>query len=335
MHDSRVPVNLDRYRVGLRDDYMYASRVKMTNSGRSNLINAFLASPFRSTKLQNYFPIYEKLLANYVGREITLVEIGVLDAGSLFMWREYLGPKARIIGIDANPDANKWREHGFEIYVGDQGDPRFWKEIISHLGEIDVLIDDGGHTNQTQIVTLVYGSLIVRNGGLLIVEDTHTSFHSDFGNPSRYSFMQFSFRICEGLINYGKNRAQRTVVSDRIASVEFFPSLVAFRVDRREAMTKSEAIENSGVFDSTADYRNLTRGRVSNVAFQLIGFLENPPVVGQSRRHLRIINSITQGRIRKLFLKGIAKPIRTLTFFALKGMNLKMKRYFEDNPEIY
>lgn len=307
---------------------MYASRMKETNTGPSNLMKAFLASPFRSTKLLNYFPIYEHLLASYVGREITLVEVGVLDAGSLFMWREYLGPEARIIGIDANPDANKWREYGFEVYVGDQGDPGFWKEIASHLGGIDVLIDDGAHTNQTQIITLIYGSLIVRDGGLLIVEDTHTSFNSDFGNPSRYSFMKFTFRICEGLISYGKSRARTTVVSDRVASVEYFPSLVAFRVDRKEAVKKSEAIENFGAYESTVDYRNLTRGKAIDIAFKFIGFLENPPVVGQSRRHLRAINFVTQGIKRKKFLTELAKPIKTLTFFALKRMNLRMKRYF-------
>ena len=31
------------------------------------------------------------------------------------MWRDYFGPKARIIGVDFNPNAKKWEEHGFEI----------------------------------------------------------------------------------------------------------------------------------------------------------------------------------------------------------------------------
>lgn len=38
------------------------------------------------------------------------VEIGVLDGGSLFMWRDYLGKDAEIIGIDLNPDAKRWEK---------------------------------------------------------------------------------------------------------------------------------------------------------------------------------------------------------------------------------
>ncbi|NBP54584.1 MAG: class I SAM-dependent methyltransferase, partial [Actinobacteria bacterium] len=31
------------------------------------------------------------------------------------MWREFLGPNARIIGIDLNPLAKRWESEGFEI----------------------------------------------------------------------------------------------------------------------------------------------------------------------------------------------------------------------------
>ena len=68
-------------------------------------LQAFTSSPYFSIKHTNYFDIYDSLLSRYVGKDITFVEIGILDGGSLFMWREFLGKDARIIGIDLNPEA--------------------------------------------------------------------------------------------------------------------------------------------------------------------------------------------------------------------------------------
>ena len=78
---------------------------------------AFSSSPYFSIKHTNYFDIYDKLLSKYIGKEITFVEVGILDGGSLFMWRDFFGKNARIIGVELNPEAIKWREHGFSIYI--------------------------------------------------------------------------------------------------------------------------------------------------------------------------------------------------------------------------
>jgi hypothetical protein len=96
------------------------------------------------------------------------------------MWREWLGPKARIIGIDLNPDAKKWSESGFEIYIGDQGDPNFWRETLPKIGKIDAFLDDGGHESFQQIVTIQELINHVHNNSVLVVEDTFTSFMNDF-----------------------------------------------------------------------------------------------------------------------------------------------------------
>ena len=64
--------------------------------------NSFIRSKYLSNKHLNYFDVYEDLLSNLVDKEIIFVEVGVLNGGSLFMWRDYFGPKARIIGIDLN-----------------------------------------------------------------------------------------------------------------------------------------------------------------------------------------------------------------------------------------
>ena len=64
-----------------------------------NLIKAFKNSPRYSIKWSNYFEIYENIFQKFVNKKIKIVEIGIGDGGSLFMWRKFFGKKAKIIGI--------------------------------------------------------------------------------------------------------------------------------------------------------------------------------------------------------------------------------------------
>jgi hypothetical protein len=91
--------------------------------------DSFFKSPYKSIKYNSYFNTYENLFSNFINKKITFIEIGVLNGGSLFMWKDYLGENARIIGIDNNPEALRWEKYGFEIFIGDQGDPVFWDSI--------------------------------------------------------------------------------------------------------------------------------------------------------------------------------------------------------------
>ena len=95
----------------------------LLDSSRS--YQCYKQSPYLSIKHSTYFPVYDRLFGPYVGKEIVFAEVGVLNGGSLFMWREFFGPKARIIGLDFNPLAERWRDEGFEIEIGDQADPAF------------------------------------------------------------------------------------------------------------------------------------------------------------------------------------------------------------------
>ncbi len=81
------------------------------------------------------------------------------------MWRDFLGDKARIIGIDLNPEAVKWQKFGFEIYIGDQSDFQFWNEFYESVGNVDVILDDGGHKNHQQMTTILASTAHINNGG--------------------------------------------------------------------------------------------------------------------------------------------------------------------------
>jgi hypothetical protein len=222
---------------------------------RQRLTDIFQRGKYFSTKHDTYFPVYERVFERFIGKGITFVEVGVLDGGSLFMWRDYF-QNARVIGIDFNPAVEKWRAHGFEIFVGDQSSPAFWDNFYRQVGPIDVLLDDGGHTNYQQIVTADYAVRNVRDGGVLLVEDIHSSYMKSFGNPSRYSFINFAKHVVDAL-NSRFPEIAGTPSNDyarRVYSTEFYESIVVCNIDSSLCKVP-QLVSNTGEMSHTEDAR--------------------------------------------------------------------------------
>lgn len=220
-----------------------------------NLIDAYKNSPSLSIKYDTYFPVYDDILSKYREKDVTLIEVGVFNGGSLFMWRDYFGSKARIIGVDLNPAAKMWEQHGFEIFIGDQATEAFWRELFDAVGPVDVLIDDGGHTNLQQIATVHCAIEHIRDGGVLIVEDVHTSYFREFGNPWRRSFVGFATKIIDAVNSRAaalKTRRER--YASRVHQVSFFESIVALHVNTK-LCKKSSPTSNGGITQNASDFR--------------------------------------------------------------------------------
>ena len=222
----------------------------------NDVFKAFQKSPYRSIKVSSYFSSYSEILEKYRNKEIIFVEIGVLNGGSLFMWRDYFGPKARIIGIDLNPIAKKWRKYGFQIYIGSQSDPIFWRKFFRLEGKVDIILDDGGHTNEQQIITAHETIPNIKDGGLLIVEDVHASYMGRFGNPSKMSFIEWS----KGIINNINSRFPGIHNSDLpykkfVHYIQFFESIVCFHINRMNC-SDSELTINKGISSNAVDFRH-------------------------------------------------------------------------------
>ncbi|HAH46200.1 MAG TPA: hypothetical protein DCM07_15375, partial [Planctomycetaceae bacterium] len=210
-------------------------------------------SPYKSIKHSTYFEVYDDLFSRYRGKQITFVEIGVLGGGSLFMWREFLGPQARIIGVDMNPNAKKWESEGFEIYIGNQSDELFWQDFKKQVGRVDVILDDGGHTFEQQIITTEMLLDIINDHGMLVVEDTHTSYMDGFGYR-RFSFLEYVKRFIDK-INQRYSEFDNTVADQRVWSIQTYESFVAFHINRNASNLISERTDNGGEYDSAEGYR--------------------------------------------------------------------------------
>ena len=219
---------------------------------------SYVKSKYLSNKHLNYFDVYDDLLNRFIDKEIIFVEIGVLNGGSLFMWRDYFGKKARIIGIDLNPDVKKFEEDGFETFIGNQEDPNFWKSFFKKIGPVDIVLDDGGHTNKQQIITVLNTANNIKDGGKLVIEDTHTSYLEKFGNQSRYSFINFAKQIIDQ-VNYTfpfkKKKKFKNTLDKYVYGISFFESIVEFKINRKNCYENKYA-KNRGHDSGVEDFRN-------------------------------------------------------------------------------
>ncbi len=205
--------------------------------------------------------VYDFLFSSYKQKEIIFLEIGVQGGGSLFMWRNFFGKKARIIGIDLNPDAKKFEKYGFEIFIGSQKDEKFLEKVKRKVGKIDIVLDDGGHTYEQQIITAVSLLENIKDNGMLVVEDTHTSYMEGFG-PVEYSFINYVKELIDK-INHRFSLLNQKYSDNRIWSIEIFESIVAFKVNNKALQTMSQKMENSKKIDGTLqDFRYVDKTKV-------------------------------------------------------------------------
>lgn len=212
------------------------------------IITCFKSSPKYTIKWSNYFEIYENIFHKFINKKIIFVEVGIGNGGSLFMWRKFFGPKAKIIGIELNPDAKELEKYGFEIFIGDQADVNFWKSFYKKIGKIDILLDDGGHKNIQQITTLMESIKFIKDGGKIIVEDTHTSYmkKKGFKNPSNYSFIHFCNYLIENIHRRNPMTSKKpNYYSKRIKQINFYDSIVEIDISEKRNLNISDLKENN------------------------------------------------------------------------------------------
>jgi 23S rRNA U2552 (ribose-2'-O)-methylase RlmE/FtsJ len=187
----------------------------------------------------HYLDVYHRHFARFRGTDFTMVEIGIYHGGSLQMWRDYFGPRARIVGVDINPRCKSLEEPGIEIVIGDQADPRFLNQLRERLGHIDVLLDDGGHTMQQQVVTFSTLFPHVSLNGVYLCEDVHTSYWRDFGGGFRH---QNTFiEVMKGLVDQlnafctkDPNSFAPSTFTRSVASMHFYDSMVVIEKQLRD-----------------------------------------------------------------------------------------------------
>jgi len=185
-------------------------------------------------KWHHYFEIYHRHFARFRGRSPVVLEVGVFQGGSLQMWREYFGRGCTIVGIDVNPGCKRFEDEATTILIGDQADPAFLADVRRRFPRVDILIDDGGHVMEQQIIT--FGELYhhLQPSGVYLCEDVHTSYLPSYGGGLRRpgTFIEFSKALIDGLHAWYMPQDSRIDAFTRgTYSIIFYDSIVV--IERR------------------------------------------------------------------------------------------------------
>jgi hypothetical protein len=146
------------------------------------------------------------------------------------MWHEYFGKGTRVVGLDVEPECRRFEDERTTIVIGDQEDTAVLDDIRRRFPHVDVVIDDGGHEMNQQIVS--FGELYphLQPNGVYLCEDVHTSYFDNFKGGLRRegTFIEFSKHLIDALHGwyYVPKGGELDVYTTGTYSVSFYDSIV-------------------------------------------------------------------------------------------------------------
>lgn len=185
-----------------------------------------------------YTPHYERHFAGFRRKKFTLLEIGIggnenpkSGGASLRMWKTYF-PKGTICGIDI-ADKKCHEESRIRTFKGSQDDETFLKSVMTDISPIQIIIDDGSHQNAHVIKTFSVLFPLLAMGGIYVVEDTQTSYWSEYGGTSTNlndtnTIMGFFKSLVDGLnVDEFRNHNRAETPFDRsVVAIHFYHNLI-------------------------------------------------------------------------------------------------------------
>lgn len=151
----------------------------------------------------HYEQLFSPTLFHIANRKGAMVEIGVGGLNSMKMWREVL-PHLWYYGVD--DQEIKTEEANCTILKADQSNKNQLEKAISHVKEpIWLIIDDGSHIPEHQVITFNTLFPFLKEDGVYIIEDIETSYWCR-GNMGVYP-TQYGYKHPLSVIEIFKNVA--------------------------------------------------------------------------------------------------------------------------------
>lgn len=171
-------------------DYNYVSAVINKVIGKSNLDflkNVWIYEKNKTMTLEelavqegtdkqknchNYTEFYSMFFEPIRNEKLSLLEIGVDSGFSMRMWHKYF-PNAEISGIDLRGNYEYLIEEGCKAtYIVDQSDKgQLEKFAQEHHHEYDIIVEDGSHNCEDQILTFEVLFPALKPNGFYVTED--------------------------------------------------------------------------------------------------------------------------------------------------------------------
>lgn len=198
-----------------------------------------------------YLTEYDRLLSPLRRRkDMSLLEIGTQNGGSLEIFGKYF-PKARkLIGCDINSVCANlvFKDPRIAVVIGDVNTEDAEAEIMRLESTFDLIIDDGSHKSYDVIKSFMLYFNHLKYEGIYIVEDLHCSYWKEFEGGLYHPFSSLSFfkRLAD-ILNYehwGIDKERKTLIEGfaghfniefdesslaEIHSIEFLNSICVIR----------------------------------------------------------------------------------------------------------
>jgi Methyltransferase domain len=187
-------------------------------------------------KWKHYLSIYVKHLAPFRNKPVRLLEIGVFKGGSMRLWRQYFGPEAIIFGIDINPECAAFDGQDAQVRIGSQDDPVFLDRVVSEMGALNIVIDDGSHVSPHQVASFKLLFPRLNHGGIYICEDLHSNYWRggwQGGYRRSSTFIETCKRLVDDMHSDFHSRGS-SPISTEIAGIHFYNSMVVIEKGMRE-----------------------------------------------------------------------------------------------------
>ena len=151
------------------------------------------------------------------------------DALSLRTWREYFS-NATVYGIDIDDFLYLNDEFRFKIFKADQSNREQMMTVFNNINQpIDVVIDDGGHKMHQQQVSLGVIFPYLKNNGVYVIEDLHTSYdfnkwYYDYNDDTSTLSILQEFNNTGKILSPRMSLGERLYLEQNIKSCEIFKS---------------------------------------------------------------------------------------------------------------
>ena len=258
------------------------------------LYNYFLNNTKNAmTKWKHYFPVYEKHFGRFVNKSVNFWEIGVFKGASVRMWKNYLGPFAKIVGIDINPICKRFEEDQINICIGDQSDTVFLQSILDKYGPPDIVLDDGSHMAGHMCASFDFLYYKISKEGVYMVEDLHCAYWDEFDGGLKRDGT-FIERCKDMIDSLNARHIREEIISTHFAkstySMSFYDSIAVFeKIEWKEDSLKSLIIPDNStkevliyrisddreiLFSDMVDFKSIVFG-VGEYGSILSSFLKN------------------------------------------------------------
>jgi beta-1,4-mannosyl-glycoprotein beta-1,4-N-acetylglucosaminyltransferase len=121
--------------------------------------------------IHSYLDLYENILQSRQFTSKNILEIGIQRGGSIKLWNDYF-VNANIYGLDIDKAPDYLNNYPrIKTYQDNAYTFECIQKLIDSNIKFDVIIDDGPHTLDSMIFTLLYYSKLLSPDGILIIED--------------------------------------------------------------------------------------------------------------------------------------------------------------------